>query len=190
MYALDTDGNMYSMGYNGYGQLGHNSTSNNYYFRRIPSSNFNNEKVIYICTSGYYYTTTYCITETGKMYAWGRNNRGQCLLGNTTQYTTPQEVTAVAGSDLLNKKVIHIEAMNDGNDIGKVFVLTDEGKIYFGGYLQDYGIYTGYYDSTNTTNQTLPRLLTNSSTLWNSDNQKVVYFVTNNTRYSLSLIHI
>ena len=184
MYALDTDGNMYSMGYNGYGQLGINSTSSNYYFRKIPSSNFNNEKVIYICTSGYYYTTTYCITETGKMFAWGRNNRGQCLLGNTTQFNTPQEVTGVAGSELLNKKVIHIEAMNDGNDIGKVFVLTDEGKMYFGGYLQDYGIYAGYYDSTNTTNQTLPKLLTNSSTLWNSDNQKVVYFVTNNTRYS------
>ena len=38
--------------------------------------------------------------------------------------------------------------------------ITDEGKLCFG-YLENYGYSTGYYDSSNTTSQTMPQLLTN-----------------------------
>ena len=113
----------------------------------------------------------------------GRNNQGQLGIGNKTDFTTPQHMTGTAGSNLLNKKVIHIEAMQDDDDHGKAYFLTDEGKLYYCGYMQDYGVYSGYYDSANN-DQTLPVELTNASTLWNSDNQKVVYFVTTNTRYN------
>ena len=71
---------------------------------------------------------------------------GQLGLGNTTQQTTPQKITGVTGSDLLNKKVIHIQATQDGDDLGKIQTTT-EGKVYYMGYLQDYGMWTGYYDS-------------------------------------------
>ena len=183
-YMIDTDGFLYTMGYNGYGQLGNNTTSSNYYFKRIPKASFNGADIIYVHTSGYYYTSTYAIDSTGKLWGWGRNNYGQLGLGNTNDQTTPQEITNVAGSQLLGKKVIHLQANQDDDDQGKCWVLTDEGKLYFFGYLENYGYSTGYYDSTNTTAQTMPQLLTNSSTLWNSNDQKVVYFVTNNNRYS------
>ena len=183
VYAIDTDGNLYSMGYNGYGQLGNNSTSNNYYFKRIPKSSFNNADIIYVHTSGYYYTSVYAIDNEGKLWGWGRNNYGQLAIGNTNDQTTPQEITNVAGSQLLNKKVVHIQANQDDDDQGKLWVLTTEGKMYFCGYLENYGYSHGYYDPSSNY-QTLPQLFTNSSTLWNSDNQKVVYFVTNNNRYS------
>ena len=172
------------MGYNGYGQLGNNTTTNNYYIKRMAKSNFGGADILYVHTSGYYYTSTYAIDSNGDLWGWGRNNYGQLGLGNTTQQTTPQKITGVTGSDLLNKKVIHIQATQDGDDIGKCHVLTTEGKVYFMGYLQDYGMWTGYYDSGNTSTQSLPRLLTNSADLWNSDSQKVEYMATMGTRYN------
>ena len=117
-YMVDTNGFMYSMGYNGYGQLGNNTTSSNYYFKRIPKSSFNNADIIYMHTSGYYYTSVYAIDNTGKLWGWGRNNYGQLGLGNTNDQTTPQEITNVAGSQLLGKKVIHLQANQDDDDQG------------------------------------------------------------------------
>ena len=183
IYMIDTDGFLYTMGYNGYGQLGNNSTSNNYYFKRIPKSSFNGADIIYVHTSGFLYTSVYAIDNEGKLWGWGRNNYGQLALGNTNDQTTPQEITNVAGSQLLGKKVVHIQANQDDDDQGKLWVLTTEGKMYFCGYLENYGYSHGYYDPSNSS-QNLPQLFTNSSTLWNSDDQKVVYFVCSNNRYS------
>ena len=75
-YAVDIDGNLYSWGYNGYGQLGDGTNNGNYYAKRVPASVFNNEKILYVTCSGYRYTHVMVITESGKCWA--------CLL-----YTSP-----------------------------------------------------------------------------------------------------
>ena len=181
---IDTNGKLYTWGYNGYGQLGDNTTSNNYYAKQMPMSRVGNEKIIYIASSGYYYTSVYAITESGKLYGWGRNGNGQLGLGNTTQQNTPQEMTAVSGSPIENKKVVHVVANQDGDDENKVWILTDEGKVYFAGYKgHAHGASGGVYQSSPT-NSTLPEILTNSGTMWNSNNQKVIYMACNNCRYS------
>lgn len=181
---IDTNGKLYTWGYNGYGQLGDNTTSNNYYAKQMPMSRVGNEKIIYIASSGYYYTSVYAITESGKLWAWGRNGNGQLGLGNTTQQNTPVEMTGVTGSPINGKKVVHVIANQDGDDENKVWILTDEGKVYFAGYKgHSYGASGGVYQSSPT-NSTLPEILTNSSTQWNSSNQKVIYMACNNCRYS------
>ena len=183
-YAVDIDGNLYSWGYNGYGQLGDGTTNGNYYAKRVPSSVFNGEKILYVMCSGYRYTHTMVITESGKCWATGYGDQGQLGLNNTSSRNDFAEVTAVSGSPLNGKKIVHILMNQDGDAEGRTWWLTDEGKVYYAGYFRDYGQQTGVYDSSGSGTNGMPRLLTNSSTLWNSDDQKVIYMASTNNRYS------
>ena len=182
-YFLSTEGKLYRFGYNNYGQLGDGTTTNNYYNREMPMSLFGGEKIIYITGTGYQYGTMYAITETGKLWGWGRNADGQLGLGNTTQQTTPQHITGVSGSQLENKKVVHLFVSQDGDDVTRCWVLTDEGIVYFMGQRESHGIYCGSYDTSSTSYATSPVPLTNSATLWNSNNQKVIYMAIGGGRY-------
>ena len=182
-YFLSTEGKLYRFGYNNYGQLGDGTTTNNYYNREMPMSLFGGEKIIYITGTGYQYGTMYAIIETGKLWGWGRNADGQLGLGNTTQQTTPQHITGVSGSQLENKKVVHLFVSQDGDDVTRCWVLTDEGIVYFMGQRESHGIYCGSYDTSSTSYATSPVPLTNSATLWNSNNQKVIYMAIGGGRY-------
>ena len=181
---LDTEGNVYRFGYNGYGQLGDGSTTANYFAKKYAASTFNNEKIIYITGTGYQFNSAFFITESGKLWGTGRNAHGNLGIGNTTQQTTPVEITAVAGSPIQNKKIVHVVCNQGDDDNGSTWFLTDEGKIYYAGYQEGYGVSSGVYQTSETNNVTTPTLLTNSSTLWNSDNQKVVYVACSNTENS------
>ena len=181
-YFLSTEGKLYRFGYNSYGQLGDGTTSANYFNREMPMSLFGGEKIVYITGTGYQYGSMYAITETGKLWGWGRNADGQLGLGNTTQQTTPQHITGVSGSLLENKKVVHVIASQRGNDVTRCWVLTTEGIVYFMGQRESNGIRTGSY-SSNSSNATSPVGLTNASTLWNSNNQKVIYMSISGGRY-------
>ena len=183
-YFLSTEGKLYRFGYNGYGQLGDNTTTNNYYNREMPMSLFGNEKIIYITGTGYQYNTMYAITESGKLWGWGRNTHGQLGLGNTTDQLVPIELTAVSGSLLENKKVIHVMACQGDDDEGRVYVLTTEGKVLYAGRNLSYGIYSGLYKTSNNSNQADFSELTNASTLWNSNNQKVIYMTMSDSERS------
>ena len=182
-YAVDTEGYLYTWGYNGYGQLGKGNTNHVYYATRIPASVFNNEKILYVICSGYQYTHTLVITESGKCWSTGYGSQGQLGLNNTSDRSDFAEVTAVNGSPLNGKKIIHIICNQDGDAEGRTWFLTEDGEVYYAGYWRDYGQQTGVYDSSSSGTNGMPRILTNSSTLWNSDNQKVIYMVSTNCRY-------
>jgi len=182
-YAVDTEGYLYTWGYNGYGQLGKGNTTHVYYATRIPASVFNNEKILYVICSGYQYTHTLVITESGKCWSTGYGSQGQLGLNNTSNRSDFAEVTAVNGSPLNGKKIIHIICNQDGDAEGRTWFLTEDGEVYYAGYWRDYGQQTGVYDASSSGSNGMPRILTNSSTLWNSDNQKVIYMVSTNCRY-------
>ena len=71
LYALDTDGYVYSCGYNGLGQLGTNNTTYYTYLQRLDPLAFDNEKVVIIGGDSSYYCTMWAITESGKCFVWG-----------------------------------------------------------------------------------------------------------------------
>ena len=163
------------------------------YLRQINPSAFNNEEVLFIYATNGVAASAFAITETGKLYAWGDNGVGQLGLGNTTNQTTPQEVTNVSGSALLGKKVTHVACnYGSGDSVAHTYILTDEGKVYGCGDAETFGVYLGVYRS-DSANVTTPLELTNAANAHNSDNQKVVSMWCSPGRYNtlfLSLIHI
>ena len=184
LYGLSTDGEVFAMGDNGSGQLGNGTSTDNFYFKRIDPAQFNNEQVIFIHAYNGDNASVFAITETGKCFAWGNNAVGQLGLGNTTNQTTPQEVTAVTGSPIENKVITHICSNNQGaNTYAHTYFLTSEGKVYASGDAEVYGAYLGVYRSGQT-NVTRPILLTDSATGCNSDNQKVVSMWCSQYRYN------
>ena len=90
--ALGSDGNVYAWGYNGYGQLGDNTTGSSYVPVRVrdPASPTDTSKGLQAVqvSAGYYHSLA--VGSDGYAYAWGYNNYGQ--LGNNTKKDSPVPV--------------------------------------------------------------------------------------------------
>jgi alpha-tubulin suppressor-like RCC1 family protein len=76
-YALDAQGNVWSWGYNGHGQLALGDTSSTYYYPRQTSLT----GVVDITASGGQQGTVFAITATGDVYTAGASGNGQNGLG-------------------------------------------------------------------------------------------------------------
>ncbi len=122
--ALDNDGKVYSWGYNGYGQLGLGTTTN----QLTPALVSSLPTVSEIILNGY---TTYAITTEGDVYAWGLNTYGQIGNGTTTNKTTPNKVGTVSNVE---------ELICEGQT---VFALTESKKVYAWGRADDFQLGTG-----------------------------------------------
>ena len=183
VYALDTDGFVYRMGYNNQGQLGDGTTTSNYFFRQFNKSSFGNENVVSLTTGGGpTYTSIYAITESGKLWTWGYNAYGQLGLNDLTARSAPVEATAIATSGINGKKVLHVMSCGGDSAVTKTWVLTTEGKVYAAGSGETFGQYLGVYSSTSA-NSVVFNELTNAATTINSGNQKVVSIWTTGGRY-------
>jgi hypothetical protein len=183
-YAIDTDGLVYRMGHNNYGQLGDGTTTVNYFFRQLAASAFNNEKIVYLTTGGgATYTSVYAITESGKLWSWGYNAYGQLGLNDTTNRSAPVEATAVAASGINGKKIVHVLSTGGGSSATRTWVLTTEGKVYGAGHGENFGNLLGVYTSTSASAVVFTEL-TNASTTINSGSQKVVSIWATGGRYS------
>ena len=80
--ALGTDGKVYGLGDNTYGQLGQGDRSEaNGSVKLADMTELSN--IVYIAAGGYH---ALAVDETGRTYVWGRNDNGQ--LGNGTTYNS------------------------------------------------------------------------------------------------------
>ena len=185
VYALDTDGKVYRWGYNNVGQLGDNSTTNNYYARQIDQVYFDNEPVVYItCGGGPSYTSVYAITNTGRLFVWGYNGYGQLGMNDTVTKLLPVEATAVTGSGIQDKTITHVISTGGDSSVTKTVVMDSDGILYSAGGGESYGVYLGRYDSANAANKTTFERLTDDTTTYLSDNQKAVSVWCAGSRYS------
>ena len=90
--AIKTDGTLWTWGYNNFGQLGNNTTTN----RSSPAQTVaggTNWKQVYA-----YYSHTAAIKNDGTLWLWGRNNYGQ-LGDNTTVNKSSPVQTVAAGTN-------------------------------------------------------------------------------------------
>ena len=99
--AIDSNAKAYCWGYNNYGQLGNNSTTDSSVPVAVNTSGVLSGKTLVAIYSGGYHT---CVLDSdGKVYCWGENNYGQLGNNSTTSSTVP---VAVNTSGVLSGKVL------------------------------------------------------------------------------------
>lgn len=122
-FLIDSNGDLYSCGYNGYGQLGHGNTNKLDQFKRVSSIS----NVVDIAISnGTSTKSVYAITSDGSLYSCGFNGVGQLGIGSTTNKSTFQLV------DLGGEQVQDISLSRDGSC--SVMILTQNGTLRTWGY--------------------------------------------------------
>jgi len=88
--ALDSNGKVYAWGFNGYGLLGNNSTTESRLPVQVYTSGVLAGKTITAISGGD--THSLALDSEGKIYAWGRNTSGQLGNNSTTDSNTPVQV--------------------------------------------------------------------------------------------------
>jgi alpha-tubulin suppressor-like RCC1 family protein len=88
--ALDANGELWTWGYNGYGQLGHGDYQNRNRPTKIDRQHFDGNTIVDVWTNGASeYNSFYAIDTNGQMWAWGYNGYGQLGTGNTRNEPRP-----------------------------------------------------------------------------------------------------
>ncbi len=130
--ALSNVGTIYCWGQNNYGQLGDNTTTNNFHYAKqisngaIPAGTvitklFTNKNRAYSASS----ITVFALASDGKLYAWGANSQGQIGDGTTVQRNTP----VLVGSVALAGKIITKVSIN-GTERVSVAAVDSTGQLY------------------------------------------------------------
>ncbi len=89
-YAIKSDGTLWSWGYDLYGELGRNVTSNT---ASITIAQIGSATWTMVSSSNDNFAVG--LQTDGTIWSWGRNNLGQLGIGSTTDYKVPQKI----GSD-------------------------------------------------------------------------------------------
>ena len=135
IYAVDTEGFLYTWGYNGYSQLATGNTTNSYYASRLAKSHFGGRNVIYVTCVGNQYVSAYAITDDGRCWSWGQNDNGQLANdADGTDANAPVDITAVSGSPLVGKKIRHVMGCDGNQNTMRVWFLTTDGEVFFCGH--------------------------------------------------------
>jgi alpha-tubulin suppressor-like RCC1 family protein len=149
--ALDSEGYVWTWGYNGYGQCGHGHAYDISVPRRIPREYFGGEEIIDLCIVGTSEASTYCRTASNRVYSFGINNAGQLGVGDTTNRWRPTLISSFDPSAHGNNI---IRMAGAGNSSGAFFHLLDgNGFMWHAGY-NGYGVAV---NTTTTNNNSLAR---------------------------------
>lgn len=135
--AVTENGDLYSWGHGGYGQLGHADIDKS--APVLVKSNLGDRKVTQVACGSYH---SLALTANGEVYGWGSNNCGQLGTGSTSNQNVPRRITGILNS----KRVASVSC-------GQSFTVarTDEGELFSWGYNGN-----GQLGIGNTANQQLP----------------------------------
>jgi alpha-tubulin suppressor-like RCC1 family protein len=117
-FALSDTGKVYVTGLNNYGQLGLGDNTNRNTFMEVSSLN---DKYITAVALNNDYSLT--LSDSGKVYAAGRNSNGNLGLGDTIDRNTFTEVTSLDGKNITTIAAGLLHSL----------ALSDDGKVYAAG---------------------------------------------------------
>jgi alpha-tubulin suppressor-like RCC1 family protein len=126
-YALDSDGKVYSWGYNANGSLGNGNFNSSYVPVAVSTSGVLNGKTVTAITASLY--SGYALANDGKVYSWGGNSYGALGNGSTSLSNIP---VAVSTSGVLSGKTI--TAIAAGPTGYHCLALDTDGKLYAWGW--------------------------------------------------------
>ena len=118
----DSNGKLYTWGYNDYGQLGNGTTTNSSMpicISDIENSQLNGKRIVKI-----YEEFEYIIVKdnSGKLYSWGSNRSGQLGDGTTENSSMPVCISDIANSPLKEKNIVDVYNGSIAKD--------SDGKLY------------------------------------------------------------
>jgi alpha-tubulin suppressor-like RCC1 family protein len=122
--VANVGGQVYAWGYNYYGQLGDNDTTNSYVPKNVSSYGSLNNKTVVAIASGRYHTLA--LDNTGYVHAWGLNGNGQLGIDDNADRSVPMEVSRVAGTSSLSDKTVVAIACGDWHTVA----LDSTGKVH------------------------------------------------------------
>ncbi len=123
-YFLCENGDVYSVGYNAYGQLGDGSTAN----RSTPLKLAGLSAVRDLYCGGGNYTFAFAVKTDGTLHSWGHNGYGQLGAGDAVQQNAPGQRTVAGAAGV--KQVL----CNGTGSYGQTYLLDDEGGAFACGY--------------------------------------------------------
>lgn len=126
--GLDSEGKLYTWGYNNLGQLGNSTTANSYTpicLNDISGNPFYGKTVAQIALG-----CGHCVAldGDGKFYDWGNNGHGELAIGSETASSTPICLSSLSGNLLYGKTFTQVAA--GGYTIGAI---DSSGKLYICG---------------------------------------------------------
>ena len=124
-----SSGSAYTVGYNGYGQLGDGTTIS----KSTPVLLSKTDWASFF-VAGSYYTAVFGIDTSGSLWTWGYNSLGRLGVGDTTNRSTPTHVNAFGG---VGVSKVH-GGISGPNAYGHTVALLANGKVYAWGY-NNYG---------------------------------------------------
>lgn len=125
--AVNSNGDLYSWGWNGQGQLGNgtNTDSNVPLPVRAAGTPMAGKKIVHVSTGGNFYKgSSLALSSEGKVYSWGANDQGQLGNGTATNSNLPVEVKT-EGTPMAGKKIIQTAI-----GVTHSMALDSEGNIY------------------------------------------------------------
>ena len=133
--AKDSNGKLYSWGYNEYGELGNGTIKNSSMpicISDIENSQLKGKNIVKVYSNGY---TMIVKDSNGKLYSWGYNGYGQLGDGTTTNSSMPICISDVENSELKGKKIKNVEYNSYHNGIYHnyfevYYYVTENGEYY------------------------------------------------------------
>ena len=125
--AVNSNGDLYSWGWNGQGQLGNgtNTDSNVPLPVRTAGTPMAGKKIVHVSTGGNFYKgSSLALSSEGKVYSWGANDQGQLGNGTAINSNLPVEVKT-EGTPMAGKKIIQTAI-----GVTHSMALDSEGKVY------------------------------------------------------------